>query len=702
MSDASIVEKWLERWEEMQEQGSSISLDGFVANFCKGAPPTLVEDFKSKACDLASMDVRLAVPRTSEANLPPSMLDVAPGSEIVPGYRLEQFIARGACGAVWRATGPGGVHAALKIAPLGKQIGKAEKRSLEIIKAIRHPNLLCIFGTWEKDNRLVVAMELADRSLAERLDEAIAKGLKGIPRDELLEYMLEAAKGLDFLHQRRHVAPDGTLTSIEHRDIKPQNLLLIGGSVKVADFGLVRSMEYSIASHSGLMTKGYAPPEFFKGKTTTQSDQYSLAVTYCVLRTGQLPFDDRRPMFQEGNLRHDPDLSALGPAERPVVARALATAPADRWPNCRAFVDALRGAADNRASLQEPSRSADPSTPARHLAAASADTVEHPRARGKRMTTAMWLVLLGCALLGIQALIRGMVSPPRGQSSAAEAASVPTTFAAPTAGLGSVKPPPVQPQEKDLTNSIGMRLVKIPPGKFVMGSPQDERGREDTKGADETQHEVEIPEAFWMGVTEVTQEQYQRVMKTNPSRFKDVPGEDTTKFPVEMVNWHDAKKFCQELSGLPEEAKHGRKYDLPTEAQWEYACRGGAAGHSAFSTGKTLTSQMANFNGMHPYPHTAEKGPNLARPRAVGAYMANGFGLYDMHGNVLEWCRDFVGAYDLAATKNPTGPASGVFKVRRGGAWQMPAMNCRTAQRGDWRLPGDADGSTGFRVVLVP
>jgi TolB-like protein len=160
----------------------------------------------------------------------------------------------------------------------------------------------------------------------------------------MLEYLAEAAKGLDYLHEPRHPSGDGPPRGIQHRDIKPQNLLLSGGSVKVGDFGLARCLEHSLTSHTGGMTAAYAAPEFFRGQTSSQSDQYSLAVTYCRLRGGRLPFEGNAAELMAGHLSREPDLSMLPPEERPAVARALAKEPGGRWPSCGELVNALRQA----------------------------------------------------------------------------------------------------------------------------------------------------------------------------------------------------------------------------------------------------------------------------------------------------------------------------------------------------------------------
>jgi formylglycine-generating enzyme required for sulfatase activity/serine/threonine protein kinase len=237
--------------------------------------------------------------------------------------------------------------------------------------------------------------------------------------------------------------------------------------------------------------------------------------------------------------------------------------------------------------------------------------------------------------------------------------------------------------EVETTNSIGMKLVLIPPGDFQMGSPQDENGRYDDEGP---QHWVRITKPFYLGVYAVTQEEYERVMGNNPSGFKKSEEADKQRFPVENVSWEDAKKFCEQLSALPKEREQGHVYRLPTEAQWEYACRAGSITRYCFGDDVSKLKDYAWYGsngGTHP----------------VGKKRPNAFGLYDMHGNVWQWCEDWFGSYAASAVVDPTGPASGSCRVDRGGGWDVVAGGCRSAYRFD--SPGLRGYSLGFRVSLV-
>jgi formylglycine-generating enzyme required for sulfatase activity len=264
------------------------------------------------------------------------------------------------------------------------------------------------------------------------------------------------------------------------------------------------------------------------------------------------------------------------------------------------------------------------------------------------------------------------------------------------------QPPPVpkqvepapNPLAKEVTNSIGMELVLIPRGKFLMGAPKEEEGRR----YNEDQHEVGITQPFYLGKYEVTQREYAQVMGNNPSWFTLQGGAkrafglvDTHRFPVEKVSWKDAVAFCRHLTERPEERRAGRVYRLPTEAEWEYACRGGAREPTPFHFGRTISSDQANIN-LH-----------LHRTTAVGSYKPNAFGLYDMHGNVWEWCQDWYGEdFDKESPKqDPTGPESGTWRVLRGGSWFDIPGDCRAASR-NANAPGNHYDHFGFRVACGP
>jgi formylglycine-generating enzyme required for sulfatase activity len=224
-----------------------------------------------------------------------------------------------------------------------------------------------------------------------------------------------------------------------------------------------------------------------------------------------------------------------------------------------------------------------------------------------------------------------------------------------------------------------------PPGSFTMGSPESEKNRSDNEGP----VPVRITKGFWMARTECTQGQWEALMGSNPSQFKGAA------LPVEQVSWDDVQGFLAKLrqaTTLPA----GWKYALPSEAQWEYACRAGTS--TVFSFGDTLTSGQANFNGKDPYG-TAQTGVYLEKTAPAGSYPPNAWGLHDMHGNVWEWCADLY-AKQLAGGADPAGAASGIHRVYRGGGWLFNAAYCRAASR-SLSVPSYRGLSLGFRPALV-
>jgi formylglycine-generating enzyme len=253
-----------------------------------------------------------------------------------------------------------------------------------------------------------------------------------------------------------------------------------------------------------------------------------------------------------------------------------------------------------------------------------------------------------------------------------------------------------QVEEEDDIGTVKMKFVLVPPGKFLMGSPKTEAERNpwEKRFDAEVQHEVTITRPFYLGKTEVTQAQYEALGKENKSRFK---GAD---LPLENVSWEEADAFARELT----QKKAGAKllYRLPTEAEWEYSCRGGRSSSNPFGIGDgtSLASNLANFDGNYPYGGAA-KGTYLEKTCRVGSYPANAFGLHDMHGNVWEWCGDWYGEYPTGKVTEPTGPKEGSPRVFRGGSWSHYARSCRAALRYGHE-PGIRFDTLGFRLARVP
>jgi eukaryotic-like serine/threonine-protein kinase len=240
---------------------------------------------------------------------------------------------------------------------------------------------------------------------------------------------------------------------------------------------------------------------------------------------------------------------------------------------------------------------------------------------------------------------------------------------------------------EDLGNGITLEMLQIPGGNLSMGSPKNEVGRKDNENP---QHQVKVT-GFFMGRYLVTQEQYLAIMGNNPATFKG------DKRPVESVSWDNAVEFCKKLS-----QKTGRNYRLPSEAEWEYACRAGTA--TPFYFGETITTDLANYDGTQAPYGSVPKGVSRKETTEVGKFPPNAFGLYDMHGNVWEWCQD-VGNYNYNGAPIDGSPwLTGKdidTKLLRGGSWNLNPFYCRSAAR-DFHLRVDNRNSHGFRLVLLP
>jgi formylglycine-generating enzyme required for sulfatase activity len=634
-------------------------------------------------------------------------LHLEAGRTPLTGYTLVRLLGRGGFGEVWEASAPGGFHVALKFLRLETREAGVEERSLEVIRNIRHPHLLDVQFATRVDDCLVIAMPLCGHSLMHRLRDSP----QGLPRGELLGYMAELARAVDYLNEPQHPGADGALVGVQHRDIKPHNVFVVGNSVRLADFGLAKIVAGTSGSHTGSMSVHYVAPEVIEGRVSRNSDQYSLAVTYCELRTGRLPFEgETAAQLIYAHMQKEPDLSRLPEAERPVVARALAKRPEERWPSCREFVRALAGAArgTQASALAKETPAGKPAAlnmtlPETMIPPPLRPTVVEEKAEvgssspsgdaGRGHVQAVLAgVALSCVLLVavFVAYRLGMRSsadtaagsaPPAVAATPAPRLSEPVPTPARTADLPKLQPPS-PPQE--ITSTIGMRLVRIPAGEFLMGSPDSDR---DTFSDEKPQHRVRITRPFYLGMYEVTQGQYRAVTGANPSHFRE-----SDDLPVEQVSWEDGVAFCTALTDRERSLLDGAIYRLPTEAEWEYTCRAGSTTRYSFGDNVGRLGEFAWY------------GSNSGkRTHAVGQKRANAWGLFDMHGNVSEWCQDgyAAGYYKELPGADPAGPSLGVGRVYRSGSWDGNPQGCRSAYR-NRGAPGDRDRHLGFRVARVP
>ena len=296
-----------------------------------------------------------------------------PNDEPIPGYRLTKFLGRGGFGEVWKARGPGGTECALKIINLKDRQGIKEFRAIRLVKNISDPHLTPIHALWLKDQQgrildessgeddslhlkgqdveLILAMQLGSMNLLDRLEEFQNQGLTGIPVEELLDYMEDAAKGIDFLNQPGKDKGKSGRPSIQHCDIKPQNILLVGNSAQICDFGLARPLNDARKTSQAAISFAYVSPELIQEQTSRSCDQYSLGISYYELRTGALPFNSTSAadvMFS--HLQGRLTFAKVPEGEQAVLKRATALNPEDRFPTCLEMVRALRRAVEGKAS----------------------------------------------------------------------------------------------------------------------------------------------------------------------------------------------------------------------------------------------------------------------------------------------------------------------------------------------------------------
>jgi len=554
------------------------------------------------------------------------------GLELSAGrYEVLAVLGQGGMGAVYRARDKRlqrDVVIKVPHADLLLRSGFAQRfaREIRALVELSHPHVCPIFDEDEHAGTpFAVLKYLGGGSLEARRPKDADGRPAPVAVAELEPWLDRVALALDFIHGRGHV----------HRDIKPSNILFDdSGNVYLSDLGIAKAVadepqgaSQATLTESGALvgTPAYMPHEVLVGQPYgPRSDQYALAVVVYELLTGRRPYDGLTPaaigILQATTIPAPPHTLAPGLTEglSRAVLKGLSNVPEERFGACADLVRAV------------------------------------VKARGFRAKAAR------------------QGGPPR------------ATLAAP--GMPAPQQEAALPEPLPVTtNSIGMKLVLIPAGEFMMGSAELARasGRSGAGAAgvrDEyAYHRVRITRPFYLGVTQVTQEQYERVMGVNPSRVKG-----DGQRPVEMVSWDDAVEFCRRLS-----RQEGKEYRLPTEAEWEYACRAGSTSRFCFGDDAVRLAEYAWYD---------DNSGDTTHP--VGQKKPNAWGLYDVHGNVWEWCADWhqSGYYGQSPADDPAGPASGAGRVLRGGSCRdHPGALGSAARR--CGAPGDRYRHYGFRVA---
>ena len=601
------------------------------------------------------------------------------------------------------------------------------KEEMRVVAMLDHPNLVKAYDGGEFDGRLYLAMELLD---GDTLADYVKRKGPFSPQ-RACQICTKAARGLQHAHE----------AGIYHRDIKPGNIMFTReGKIKVLDLGLAFAPQDVISdgrneSISFAGTPDYMAPEQARDPKSVdaRTDIYSLGCTLYFLLGGVPPFPKSRfpsvaSLMNAHQMEPVPDIRLLNSDVSDELAeilnRMLCKDPIGRPQSaievCRLMESVYQSESTEFNTSLDEVRPAQRSTPRSKRRWSWAFSIA--------MATAVFLLMLyGSAVvlhLNNQGLVRLIgdtndisieaiaVNGDRFKLQVGPDKTIPLradTYELRIVGRESTEVVPSQirvsrggmvvididtlteihqrqdPPEPDVvTNSIGMKLKLIPAGEFMMGSPSDEAKRNSNEGP---VHKVRITKPYYMGVTEVTQGQWLAVMKTKPweiwARAKD--GND---YPATTVSWDDAIDYCRKLSAL-----EGKQYRLPTEAEWEYACRGGKS--TAYSFGSDA-SELPTYSWF--------SGNRNGGEQSVGGKHANPFGLYDMYGNVMEWCQD---GYDSTAYEGRSGTTndpfveSGLNRVFRGGSIDSPAEDCRSATRYD-QGPSFRFYTVGFRLSLSP
>ncbi|OZH51812.1 hypothetical protein AFK68_28430 [Hydrocoleum sp. CS-953] len=518
----------------------------------------------------------------------------------------------------------------------------------------RYPQIPELLAYFTQNNRQYLVQEFIDgQNLQQELEESGA-----FNESQILELLKSLLLVLEFIHSKQVI----------HRDIKPENIIRRNNNnqypvrarsspdnIILVDFGAAKYATITALAVTGTVigTEGYAAPEQAVGKATFSSDIYSLGVTSIHLLTGVQPFE----LFDvsEGEwVWRDYLQSKVSDELGKILDKMIVGATKKRFKNVGEILSLIQHTSQRK---KQPTSQPQKSQP----------SIIQPTSQPQQQFI----------------FSRQISQPSTAKSEKGELFTFEVLTVDKSGYIISRTQGSAGQKIEDLGNRIKLEMVYIPGGSFLMGSPENEERRD---GNENQQHQVTL-EPFYMSKYPITQEQYLAIIGENPSEFK---GE---KRPVENLNWHKAREFCTKLS-----LKTGKTYRLPSESQWEYACRAGTT--TPFHFGETITSELVNYNGNSAYGN-APKGIYRKETTDVGNFLPNAFGLYDMHGNVWEWCQDiWHGNYNGAPNDDSAWETGGDSNIKsfRGGCWNDDSWTCRSAKR-NCVNGNDSNKYRGFRIV---
>jgi eukaryotic-like serine/threonine-protein kinase len=577
-------------------------------------------------------------------------LDIAAmiGTNLAGHYRIIDELGSGGFGKTYIAQDthlPGNPKCVVKQLkpqlndPVGLQIARRLfQTEAEVLHQLgSHAQIPRLFAHFEENQEFYLVQEFIE---GHDLGRELTPG-KQLSESYVIKLLQDVLEVLAFVHQK----------DVIHRDIKPPNIRRRNdGKVVLIDFGAVkqvRTMLVNSQGHTsftvGIGTPGYMPSEQFNGRPKLSSDIYAVGMIGIQALTGLLPTQLSKDPGTEEIVWRDGVQVNLKLAD--ILDQMVRYDFRQRYPSAVEALQAISSLANPPLSTTiVVSPSPPPATP-------NVPIIQRPS-----------LKVFEFEVVTLNVGYKRFFNKTNRSRRQAE------YFA------------------EDLGKGVILEIVSIPSGTFMMGSPNTEQGRSDRESP---QHLVAVA-PFFIGKYPVTQEQYEAVMGKNPSHFQG------KKRPVENVSWHDANEFCQKLS-----QKTGKKYRLPSEAEWEYACRAGTT--TPFYFGETITTNVANYDGDYTYG-SAPEGLRRRQTTDVGSFPPNNFGLYDMHGNVWELCADLWHEnYQGAPTDGSIWLENGndSRSTLRGGSWVSRPNPCRSAFRGGNYSPGLVGNKFGFRVVCV-
>jgi formylglycine-generating enzyme required for sulfatase activity/tRNA A-37 threonylcarbamoyl transferase component Bud32 len=612
---------------------------------------------------------------------------------------LEEMLGVGGFGEVWKARNPNRPRAepvALKFC-LDQAAAASLRNEVDVLDRImsagRHPGIVPLLHTYLSAEPPCLEFQFVEGGdLAGLIQEWHASGNRPTP-EQALRVLRHLTEAVAFAHEQQ--------PPIVHRDLKPANVLVRRDAegkfhYLISDFGLgalvtdAAGQKPTRSSRSGVSayTPLYASPEQIKGEHPAPTDDvYALGVIWYQLLNGDL---ERGAPTGLGWIK---ELSKQGVGEEQLhlMAACFASHASERPVNAPALLanlDAILAAAPAAPPGRKPTQKALAPVKEQPKRQPAPDPVVPRRRRPALPVVLILLVVLAAAAIVIAWPYLGLFTGSSEQTRSKDAPPF------------SAKNMPAE-----WTGPVGMKFVRIPAGFFDMGSPVGENGRDQNE---EPVHRVKISRPFFLGMYEVTQEEYTAVMESSPFAFcstgekkkfaERVNGQETNRFPAENVSRAQAEEFCRRLTSRPG-TYSGWVFRLPTEAEWEYACRAGTSTPVALSMNKSLAGGQANFDSEQPYGVAQpQKAPN--HPIKVGSFVPNAWSLHDMHGNVREWVADgYKDRYAAGELLDPFVKPIPDMGVTRGGCWFDAGEYCRSARRQE-SDPDRGSAYTGFRVAV--